>query len=143
MLAARWHIGTFQRRSAEWHRGLGIVAAIGGNNLGNDHDWPAWFERVKTTNGVVVQPLCSSGALREEGAFMHHCAGGYTRECMTGRTQIFSLRTASGKRLSTLQVVAREIRPGTFQYMEWQNRAAYNGPPPDEAVMAAAQLLGH
>ena len=34
MLAARWHIGTFQRRSAEWHRGLGIVAAIGGNNLG-------------------------------------------------------------------------------------------------------------
>ena len=61
MLAARWHIGTFQRRSAEWHRGLGIVAAIGGNNLGNDHDWPAWFERVKTTNGVVVQPLCSSG----------------------------------------------------------------------------------
>ncbi len=141
MLAARWHIGTFQRRSAEWHRGLGIAAVIGGNGSSSDHDWPAWFERVKTANGVVVQPLCSSGALCEEGARMHHCVGGYARECMTGRTQIFSLRTASGKRLSTLQVVARQIRPGTFQYMERQNRAAFNGPPPDEAVMAAGQLL--
>ena len=71
---------------------------------------------------------------------MHHCR----RICerMHDRTDAdIPLRTASGKRLSTLQVVAREIRPGTFQYMEWQNRAAYNGPPPDEAVMAAAQLL--
>ena len=67
MLAARWHIGTFQRRSAEWHRGLGIAAVIGGNGSSSDHDWPAWFERVKTANGVVVQPLCSSGALRGGG----------------------------------------------------------------------------
>ena len=52
--------------------------------------------------------------------------------------------TPHGKRQATFDLagVAREIRPGTFQYMEWQNRAAYNGPPPDEAVMAAAQLLG-
>ena len=42
---------------------------------------------------------------------MHHCVGGYDRECMTGRTQIFSLRTARGKRLSTLQLSARKNAP--------------------------------
>ncbi len=141
MLAARWHIGTFLRRSAEWHKLLGIAAGVGGNGSSGDHAWPAWFERFETANGVVIQPLCSSWALQEEGVFMHHCVGGYDRECMSGRTQIFSLRTVRGRRLSTLQLFAREIRPGIFHFTEGQNLAFCNGPPPGTAVTAAEQLL--
>ena len=64
-----------------------------------------------------------------------------TENACPGRTQIFSLRTASGTRLSTLQLSAREIRPGIFHFTEEQNLAAYNKPPPGEAVTAAEQLL--
>ena len=72
---------------------------------------------------------------------MHHCVGGYDSLCMRGRTQIFSLRTAKGERLSTLELVAREIRPGVFWFTEEQHLAAYNRPPPGEAVAAARQLV--
>ena len=118
MLAARWHIGTFLRRSAEWHEGWVLSRPSAGTTWATIMTGLPGSSGSKPQMGLWSRPLCSSGALREEGVLMHHCAGGYTRECMTGRTQIFSLRTASGKRLSTLQVVAREIRPGTFQYMQ-------------------------
>ena len=137
ILAARWHVGTFLRRSAEWHKSLGIAAGNGANDPSSDHAWPAWFEQFTTADGVVVQSLCSLGALCEEGALMHHCVGGYDRACMLGRTQIFLLRTASGTRLSTLQLSAREIRPGIFHFTEEQNLAACNKPPPGDAVAAA------
>lgn len=72
---------------------------------------------------------------------MHHCVGGYDRECVTGWTQIFSLRTARGKRLSTLQLSARRTGPQRFCFTEVQNLAAYNNPPPRTAVAAAKELL--
>ena len=72
---------------------------------------------------------------------MHHCVGGYASECATGRTQIFSLRTARGIRLSTLQLFAREIRPGLFHFTQKQNRAACNASPTFEADTAAKQLI--
>ena len=72
---------------------------------------------------------------------MHHCVGGYDRECMTGQTQIFSLRTAKGKRLSTLQLSARKMRRGAFYFTVAQNLAAHNAPPPRAAVAAARELL--
>ncbi len=60
---------------------------------------------------------------------------------MTGWTQIFSLRTARGKRLSTLQLSARKTGSGRFRFTEVQNLAAYNNPPPRTAVTAAKELL--
>ena len=60
----------------------------------------------------------------EEGTFMQHCVGGYDRECMTGRTQIFSLRTARGKRLSTLQLWHGN-RVRRFPLYKGQNLAAH------------------
>jgi hypothetical protein len=107
----------------------------------DNYEWPAWFKPVKTSNGVAIQPLCSVAALREEGALMHHCAGGYGRDCMKGFTQIFSLRTARGKRLSTLQLYAWKIRRSEHRFAEVQHRAAYNAPPPSLAVAAANELL--
>jgi len=72
---------------------------------------------------------------------VHHCVGRYDRECMTGWTQVFSLRTARGKRLSTLQLSARKTGSGRFCFTEVQNLAAYNNPPPRAAVTAAKELL--
>jgi hypothetical protein len=141
MLAARWHIGTFLRHSLEWHRSLGVTEDAGGNNWRDDYDWPAWFKPVKASNGVVIRPLCSAAALREEGALMHHCAGRYGRDCATGWTQIFSLRTPRGRRLSTLQLVAQRTGPERFRFTEVQNRAAHNNPPSNAAAVAARELL--
>ncbi len=141
ILAARWHIGTFLRHSLDWHKTLGIAAGTGEVGGSYNYAWPPWFAQVKAANGVIIEPLCSSAALQEEGARMHHCAGGYDRECMTGRTQIFSLRTAKGKRLSTLQLSMRGIRPGVYRFTDEQNLAAYNGRPPPEAQAAAKELL--
>ena len=141
LLAARWHIGTLLRHSLAWHKSLGTNAGTDEDNWRNDYDWPAWFKPLRASNGVVMRPLCSVAALREEGALMHHCVGGYGTECMAGCTQIFSLRTARGKRLSTLQLFARRTGPETFCFVEVQHRAAHNGPPPEAAVAAARELL--
>jgi hypothetical protein len=143
LLAARWHIGTFLRQSAAWHRSLGAATNTVEDDWRSNRDWPAWFKPLKASNGVVIRPLCSSAALREEGAMMHHCVGGagYDRECRTGRTQIFSLRTARGRRLSTLQLSASKTRDGEFRFSVVQNRAACNASPPSAAVAAEKELL--
>ncbi|MGA2259607.1 MAG: PcfJ domain-containing protein [Thermoguttaceae bacterium] len=141
MLAARWHIGVFLRQSLDWHKSFGVTVGTGGDNWRKDYDWPAWFKPFRASNRVVIRPLCSAAALREEGALVHHCVGRYDRECMTGWTQVFSLRTARGKRLSTLQLSARKTGSGRFRFEEVQNLAAYNNPPPRAAVTAAKELL--
>ena len=71
---------------------------------------------------------------------MHHCVGSYDRECMTGWTQIFSLLSASGRRLSTLQLTAQEL-VGKLHFAEMQNAGACNERPPKAAVAAARELL--
>ena len=116
LLAAKWHVGTFVRHSAEWHKSLGITFGRGHDAWHCDFAWPAWFKPVKASNSIIIEPLCSSAELREEGANMHHCVGGYDRECLTGRTQIFSVRTVEGERLSTLQLSVQERSRGTFRF---------------------------
>ena len=143
MLAARWHIGTFLRRSAEWHKLLGIAAGVGGNGSSGDHAWPAWFERFETANGVVIQPLCSSWALQEEGVLMHHCVGGYDRECMSGRTQIFSLRTARQAALDIAALCEGNSPRNIPLYMEGQNLAFFNGPPPGRPLRRRSNCSWH
>jgi hypothetical protein len=60
---------------------------------------------------------------------------------MGGWTQIFSLRTARGQRLSTLHLSARIVNLGKPWFIEVQNLAAHNTPPPNAAVAAATELL--
>jgi hypothetical protein len=105
------------------------------------YDWTAWFDPVKASNRVVIKPLCSALELQEEGAVMHHCAGRYYLDCMTGTTQIFSLRTEHGKRLSTLQLQALRAGRGKYRFSEVQHRAACNASPPDVSITAAKDLL--
>jgi hypothetical protein len=141
LLAAQWHIGSFLRHSAEWHKALGITLGRGHDAWLGDFAWPAWFKRVKASNGIIIEPLCSSAALREEGALMHHCVGGYDRECLAGRTQVFSVRSAQGERLSTLQLNLHKAYGGTFRFSQAQHLAACNSEPPPEAVQAVKKLL--
>ena len=72
---------------------------------------------------------------------MHHCVGGYDRECLTGRTQVFSVRSAQGDRLSTLQLAVHEARRGTFRFSQVQHLAACNAEPAAAAVFAVMKLL--
>jgi hypothetical protein len=141
LLASRWHLGKLMRHSIEWHRSFAMHVNETDDGWRDNYDWPAWFKPIKASNGVVIKPLCSAAALREEGALMHHCAGRYYRDCMKGLTQIFSLRTARGKRLSTLQLYAWKVRPKKFCFSIAQHRAAYNAHAPGEAEAAAGELL--
>ena len=76
---------------------------------------------------------------------MHHCVGGYDRECLTGRTQIFSRAHRRGNRLSTLQLSVREGPRGTFRFSavaapgRVQCRAAGGGGVRGKAIVAGTE----
>jgi hypothetical protein len=141
LLASRWHVGQFLQRSADWHKALGIVIVEDGRAHCRDLEWKPWIQSVRVGDLRIV-PLCSSSALQEEGVAMHHCVGGYDVECATQATQIFSIRTVDGQRLSTLQLRVHPVRnEGKFRFSIEQHHARCNGLPENEAEIAATTLI--
>ena len=73
---------------------------------------------------------------------MHHCVGGYDLDCATQPTQIFSVQTADGERLSTLQLKVRMAKNGgEFHFTIVEHLAAMNAEPQQEPLTAAAALV--
>ena len=96
--------------------------------------WLPWFKPVRTGD-IRIVPLCSSAAMREEGVVIRHCVGGYDVDCATQPTQIFSVQTLDGKRLSTLQLKATPgENEGEFRFTIEQHRAALNAEPQQRSV---------
>jgi hypothetical protein len=141
LLASRWHVGQFLQRSTQWHKAQGIAIIEHGRAGCQELTWLPWFPLVKAGDLHIV-PLCSSAALREEGVIMRHCVGGYDVACATQPTQIFSVQTLDGKRLSTLQLKARPGKDeGEFRFAIAQHRAALNANPRKDALTAAEALI--
>jgi hypothetical protein len=141
LLASRWHVGQFLKRSTEWHKAQGIVIIDQERGSCRELTWLPWFKPVRTGDLRIV-PLCSSAALREEGIMMRHCVGGFDVECATQPTQIFSVQTLAGARLSTLQLqVRRGKKQEEFIFVMVQHHAVLNAKPPEEALAAAATLV--
>ena len=67
MLAARWHIGAFRRHSAAWHESLATIVNAVDDGWRDNHEWSAWFNPIRASNGVIIRPLCSTSELQEEG----------------------------------------------------------------------------
>lgn len=141
LLASRWHVGQFLQRSTQWHKAQGIMIIECERAGCQELTWLPWFKPVRAGDTRIV-PLCSSAALREEGVIMHHCVGGYDVECATRPTQVFSVQTLDGKRLSTLQLEVRQSKnKGEFHFAIQQHHAALNAEPQQQALTAAATLV--
>lgn len=141
LLASRWHVGQFLRRSTQWHKAQGIAIIEDGHTCGRELTWLPWFKPVRIGD-IRIVPLCSSAALREEGVVMRHCVGGHDVECTTRPTQVFSVQTLDGKRLSTLQLtVRRERSEREFFFTIEEHLARLNSQPQQQASTAAATLV--
>lgn len=55
--------------------------------------WPGLTAPIQAPNGFWLVPLCTTEELKEEGARMHHCVGGYTTTAKACRSHIVSVRT--------------------------------------------------
>lgn len=53
---------------------------------------------------LIFTPLTDSAQLTEEGDKMDHCVGGYTSQCLRGRTHIVSVRNPEGESLATMEI---------------------------------------
>lgn len=146
-LVNEWHIGKFFSASKQWHKTFGRnlaepVRVVESTPAVKQHSWPEWCKPQVAPNGISIVPLTTPGDLRTEGLEMAHCVGSYVSVCKDCYSQVFSVRDANGKRLSTLQLRyhddSREPRGFSIQIL--QNRGKYNEAPPSEALAAGHWL---
>ena len=84
------------RAQHEWHRQQVLATPV------KDVKWQALLPEY-TTKIASARELTTSEELFAEGQEMNHCVGGYSPQCISGRSRIFSIVRADGKRRSTLQ----------------------------------------
>ena len=89
----------------------------------------------------VFVELTTSADLREEGDAMLHCVTGYDGDCHRGRSHIFSVRDASGGRVSTLELRPKQKTRKGIQYVVAQNRGVHNVAVSAACKKAAEQFL--
>lgn len=131
--------------SAYWHSPhVNIKERFKSAVLGERDDFKEWCplfsqDYYEAENGVRLYPLSSATALEEEGCLMSHCVGSYSSYCYTMNYHIFSVRDASGNRLTTLTVQDyRDTDENKRQIKEVHN-LAYKNRSPDSASIAAVQ----
>ena len=144
MLARHSGINGIIMMSDAWHKALGRQNAEGNQSALEDKwDDRYWIPLVKpqvAPNGCRLVALESSSELIAEAGEMRHCVGGYATFCVLGQSHILSVRTASNKRLSTLELrVTTEKQPHTVH--EQQHRSRFNEACSPEAAAAAKWLI--
>ena len=82
--------------------------------------------------GIKFLLLNTENDLREEGAVMHHCVGGYHSYVASGTSAIYSARQKDGKRCGTLQLGVR-LAPEPLM----ERVRAYRRPVRDQILRAA------
>jgi hypothetical protein len=99
--------------------------------------WPgARWQPVWDGGDIHIHELRDEQALMEEGRAMHHCVGSAGEPCASGTVREFSVRTAEGVRLSTLEVTWHHGQVSVRQHL-----AAENQPPSPEAKAAVVRFL--
>jgi len=66
--------------------------------------WLSW-----TYGGLTIRPATSPAELKEEGAALHHCVGGYAQRMADGETAIFFIRREPDKPYFTLELKGKNI----------------------------------
>lgn len=107
------------RGQEEWHREQVLKMPV------EEVEWSPLLPEFSTKT-AAARELTSTLELVEEGRIMNHCVGGYSSNCVTGRSRIFSITLANGKARSTLQA---SIQPsGTWkvnQHYGYNNQSVH------------------
>ena len=105
--------------------------------------WAAPLQAPAQFANRMVVPLCTPNDLIREANSMNHCVDSYIGHCMRGDSQIWSLRSHDGGRLSTLETRIVRNRNGDFEVHIIQLRAASNCEPSHKCVDAVALMIKH
>lgn len=105
--------------------------------------WAALLQAPSQFANRMVVPLCAPNDLIREANSMNHCVDTYIGHCLRGNSQIWSLRTNEGGRISTLETRVARNRNGDFEVHIIQHRAASNREPGQECVDAVSLLIKH
>jgi hypothetical protein len=74
----------------------------------NGEGWPGLTSEVQAPNGLWIVPLKTTGQLKDEGANMDHCVGGYTAKAERCSSHIVSIRSLTPDE-KTGNLVARPL----------------------------------
>jgi hypothetical protein len=126
------------RRVREWHRALGRIAAANVSWARAPIRDFTWLEKRRAAQARrpddepldedrtwTITELCSARALVLEGRAMRHCVATYVRDCVQGRSSIWSLQ-AEIRGIRT-RVVTLEVDPRAGRLV--QARRSRNGSP--------------
>lgn len=105
--------------------------------------WAAPLQAPAQFANRMVVPLCTPNDLIREANSMNHCVDTYIGHCLRGDSQIWSLRSHDGGRISTLETRVVRNRNGDFEVHIIQLRTASNCEPSHECIDAAALLIKH
>lgn len=84
--------------------------------------WMTWQD-----GGIMIRPAESANELKDEGASLSHCVGGYAERHRMGQTAIFFIRRSEQPDISWFTL---ELNEKTFKVK--QNRGLKNCDPPQE-----------
>lgn len=140
LLAARLLFGGLDvvqvgKLSRRWHLDLATFETALPPPRRDASSWPALFPPFAALGGITVECLTTPAELREDGAAMRHCVGGYALACHTGESHVASIRRG-GERLSTAS-----LQPMDGQVVVLAHNGVRNAAPPPEAVGALGDLV--
>ena len=102
--------------------------------------FPTILRRPRVFNGLFIVPLLSVSDLLEEGEAMQHCVSGYSLQAASGHALLFSVRDASGNRLSTIELQPN-LQPFSVTFRLIQNKSRFNAPAPRESTIAVSEFM--
>ena len=105
--------------------------------------WPLLAETPVPVGELVAHQLHNAEALTAEAQAMSNCVGSYLHLCMTGQSQIWSLRTIDGENVSTLETLLTVTDNGEPLIRLGQHAGRLNTKPQSNAVKAANELQHH
>lgn len=100
-------------------------------------EWPAPVTAFRTEDRVMM-PILTPEDLFLEGTTMRHCVGTYANSCACGDIQIWSVRTLTEERCSTLATKFDDEAGRIIDIVQHHSRD--NGPPDQDSAKAAIAL---
>jgi len=112
-------------------------------NRSEGNSFPVLLETPLAYERLQIVQLKTPMELEFESAAMNHCVYSYAAACKSGRSVIFSTRTAAGQPLSTFELAIQNKRLASYEINLVQHKGAGNRPPPANAVEAMRYLRRH
>lgn len=125
---------SLQRRSADWHERVALENIE--RSTETNQSWESLVMDLDV-DGVTLAPLNSTKEIILEGHRLHHCVGGYDRECLSGLYRVYTMIEPDGTR-STIGLRLDQGKRWTID----QHRGKYNGGVSEVARNAGEHLLG-